>query len=65
MKILSVFIDESGDFGKTNEHNAYYIVTFVFHNQSNNIQQQIDKLQTSIHTAGFNVEYIHTAPLIL
>ena len=32
MKELSIFIDESGDFGETQDFNAYYLVTFVFHN---------------------------------
>ena len=30
MKELSVFIDESGDFGEVKERPAYYLVTFVF-----------------------------------
>ena len=36
MKELSVFIDESGDFGEVKERPAYYLVTFVFHDQDNN-----------------------------
>lgn len=38
MKELSVFIDESGDFGEIKERPAYYLVTFVFHNQDNGIE---------------------------
>jgi len=34
MKELSVFIDESGDFGESKDNSAYYLVTFVFHDQS-------------------------------
>ena len=64
MKNLSIFIDESGDFGKINVYPAYYLVAFVFHDQSNSILQQVEKLQNSIHTAGYDIEYIHTAPLI-
>ena len=37
MKELSVFIDESGDFGDAKERPAYYLVTFVFRNQDNDI----------------------------
>ena len=44
MKELSIFIDESGDFGKVIERPAYYLVTFVFHDQDNNIEQQVRKL---------------------
>ena len=64
MKELSIFIDESGDFGEVKERPAYYLVTFVFHNQDNNIEQQVSKLEESVKTAGFDVEYIHTGPVI-
>lgn len=64
MKELSVFIDESGDFGETKERPAYYLVTFVFHNQDNNIDHQVKKLEESVKSSGFNVEYIHTGPVI-
>jgi hypothetical protein len=64
MKELSIFIDESGDFGEVTERPAYYLVTFVFHNQNDNIEQQVSKLEESVRTAGFDVEYIHTGPVI-
>ena len=31
---LSVFVDESGDFGEYDHHAPYYIISLVFHNQS-------------------------------
>ena len=64
MKELSIFIDESGDFGEMKERPAYYLVTFVFHDQNNNIDQQVSKLEESVRLSGFDVEYIHTGPLI-
>lgn len=64
MKELSVFIDESGDFGEVKERPAYYLVTFVFHDQDNDINQQVAKLEESMKNAGFDVEYIHTGPVI-
>ncbi|MDE7284128.1 MAG: DUF3800 domain-containing protein [Lachnospiraceae bacterium] len=64
MKELSVFIDEAGDFGEVRERPAYYLVTFVFHNQENNIDQQVIKLEEDIKNTGFDVEYIHTGPVI-
>lgn len=64
MKELSIFIDESGDFGEVKERPAYYLVTFVFHNQDNGIEQQVSKLEESVRNAGFDVEYIHTGPVI-
>lgn len=64
MKELSIFIDESGDFGEVIERPAYYLVTFVFHDQDNNIEQQVKILEESTKRAGFDVEYIHTGPVI-
>lgn len=64
MKELSVFIDESGDFGEVKECPAYYLVTFVFHNQDDDIGRQVENLEESVRTAGFDVEYIHTGPVI-
>jgi hypothetical protein len=64
MKELSIFIDESGDFGTMKERPSYYLVTFVFHNQGNSIEQQVEKLEESVRNAGFGVEYIHTGPVI-
>ena len=64
MKELSVFIDESGDFGEIQERPAYYLVTFVFHNQDNSIEQQVVKLEAAVKNSGFSVEYIHTGPVI-
>lgn len=64
MKELSVFIDESGDFGEINERPAYYLVTFVFHNQDNGIEEQVSKLEESVRSSGFDVEYIHIGPVI-
>lgn len=64
MKELSVFIDESGDFGEIKERPAYYLVTFVFHNQDDDIKEQVLKLEESVRNSGFTIEYIHTGPVI-
>lgn len=64
MKELSIFIDESGDFGEVKERPAYYLVTFVFHDQKEDIRQQVLKLEESVRISGFHLEYIHTGPLI-
>lgn len=64
MKELSIFIDESGDFGEATDYPAYYLVTFVLHDQNNSIRQQVAKFEASIKNAGFNIEYIHTGPVI-
>lgn len=61
---LSIFIDESGDFGEIKERPACYLVTFVFHDQNKNIDKQVLKLEGSVRASGFDVEYIHTGPVI-
>ena len=35
MKEISIFIDESGDFGKFNRHSPYYIVTMMVKTSKN------------------------------
>lgn len=64
MKELSIFIDESGDFGEIKERPAYYLVTFVFHEQEKDITEYVSKLEKSVKISGFGVEYIHTGPVI-
>ncbi len=44
-KILSIFIDESGDVGFIKAASKYYIITFVMHNQSNEIKSNIENIK--------------------
>ena len=64
MKELSIFIDESGDFGEITERPAYYLVTLLFHDQKNDIASNVKKLEDSTRNSGFDFEYIHTGPVI-
>ncbi len=64
MKELSIFIDESGDFGEVTERPAYYLVTLLFHDQKNEITANVKKLEDSTKNSGFDFEYIHTGPVI-
>ena len=64
MKELSIFIDESGDFGEITERPAYYLVTLLFHDQKNDIASNVKKLEDSTQNSGFDFEYIHTGPVI-
>lgn len=61
---LSVFIDESGDFGRYYNHSPYYIVTFVFHEQKNLIDEKVSVLSNQAANLGFPPHAIHTGPLI-
>ena len=65
MKTLSIFIDESGDFGSYESHCPYYIVALLFHNQSINISKQVLHLKQHVAEAGFEESHaLHSAPLI-
>lgn len=44
-KILSVFIDESGDFGFIKDASKYYLITLVFHDQNSNISSNIEQIK--------------------
>ena len=50
MKELSVFIDESGDFGEYASHSPYYIITMVFHDQSIPITEAVHRLDQEQNT---------------
>ena len=47
-KILSVFVDESGDFGSYESHTPYYLVSLVLHNQDVDISEDIKNTNPSI-----------------
>lgn len=63
-KILSVFIDESGDFGPYEAHAPYYIVSMILHNQSNDISENIKLFDSHLLNLGYQNHAIHTGPLI-
>lgn len=65
MSVLSIFVDESGDFGKVDNNSPYYFVTLVFHDQTKNIQSSIAKLEETLWYFDDKIpRTIHTAPLI-
>ncbi|MBO5638995.1 MAG: DUF3800 domain-containing protein [Oscillospiraceae bacterium] len=64
MKILSVFCDESGDFGASSDKNAYYLVTMIYHDQNIDLSDEIQKYDEAISRTGFKIEYVHTGPII-
>ncbi len=63
-KILSIFIDESGDFGKYDKHAPYYFVTMLFHDQSASIGEELSRLDGHLSMRGLQDHCLHTAPLI-
>lgn len=61
---LSIFVDESGDFGEYSAHAPYYIVAMVLHDQSNDITAEIVKLNRELKNLGYENHVVHTEPLI-
>ena len=45
MKELSIFIDESGDFGEYSYHSPWYIISMVFHDQEKSIEEPLEYLE--------------------
>ncbi len=64
MSELSIFVDESGDFGEYSTHSPYYIVAMVLHDQSNDISSEIIRLNNELVNLGYENHVIHTEPLI-
>lgn len=62
--ILSVFIDESGDFGPYDYHSPYYIVSMILHEQCNLIDENIVALESHISNLGYQPHAVHVGPLI-
>lgn len=63
-KILSIFIDESGDFGPYEAHAPYYLVSMVLHNQNTDISKNIKIFDSHLLSLGYQNHAIHTGPLI-
>ena len=64
MKELSIFIDESGDFGVATKFPSYYLTTFILHEQNKDISNQIEQLEKRIRSNNFAIEYLHAMPII-
>lgn len=62
--ILSIFVDESGDFGKLDIKSPYYYVTLVFHEQNRDISENVSILERKLANWGLPNHYIHVGPLI-
>ena len=63
-QFLSIFVDESGDFGKYDYRSPYYILSFVFHNQENDISSELAELDSKLNYLGLGNVAIHTGPII-
>ena len=64
MKELSIFIDESGDFGEYSYHSPRYIISMVFHDQEKSIEEPLEYLERELSHLGLSDHCIHTGPII-
>ena len=64
MRELSVFIDESGDFGEYDVHAPFYIIAMVFHDQDLSITDAISNLNRELSYMNLDNLCIHTGPII-
>lgn len=67
MRSLSFFVDESGDFGKTDNKNPYYLLTLVLHDQSKPLSlsklEWLDNRLKGLFSEDSNT-YVHAGPII-
>ncbi|MCM1081847.1 MAG: DUF3800 domain-containing protein [Clostridium sp.] len=64
MKELSIFVDESGDWGEYDFHSPYYIISMVIHDQSSNITENLKQLEKRLSDIGYPHHTIHSGPII-
>ena len=62
--ILSVFVDESGNFKFPDSECRFYILTLLFHDQSVDISPEIRRLEQSDDKIGLVGHCFHAGPLI-
>ena len=65
-RVLSVFVDESGNFGDPHDPARHCIVTLVLHDQAFDISRYVEDLDRANDDLGLDPEVFqfHTAPLI-
>lgn len=65
MRELSIFIDESGDFGPYQAHSPVYILSIVLHDQSDDISSHLARLHEGLSHLGLPAAHaVHAGPLI-
>ena len=65
MKELSIFVDESGDFGPFQSHSPFYLFTLVFHDQDASVATQIEHLERELSPLTVSTNHcFHAGPII-
>lgn len=61
---LSIFVDESGNFGEYDYHCPFYIISLVLHDQINIIDYDLNILEGHLSNLGYKNHCVHSGPLI-
>ena len=64
MNELSIFVDESGNFGRHNKGSHYYIFSLVLHDQNNDISSNVIALNRELDSINYRSHYFHAGPII-
>lgn len=64
MNELSIFIDESGDFGEYDYHSPYYIIAIIMHDQKLDISDDLSRLELELSQLGYPNHCVHAGPII-
>ena len=64
MKELSIFVDESGDFGEYDFRSPFYIIAMVFHDQAVDINDDLRILERELLNIGLADHCVHAGPVI-
>lgn len=64
MKELSIFIDESGDFGKYDPKAPFYIISLVLHDQAVDLSEPMGYLRRGLSETSLKRNFVHMGPLI-
>ena len=63
-RTLSVFVDESGSFDSSIIPSRFYVISLVFHDQSNSIEPRIAALEETLARLGHPALCLHAGPII-
>ena len=61
---LSIFVDESGSFDSSVIPSRFYLISFVFHDQSRELSSLLAELEMQLEYLGFPSLCIHAGPLV-
>ena len=64
MKKLSIYVDESGDFGLYTTNEPFYLLTLVFTEENNQNSKYIQNLNNEISLLNYGVLVFHAGPII-